>query len=142
MLIRQIKRVGCIRLPCCRFFSLRLTNAVGKILIGYLDMLPVTAQRRPSGIGTFRAWQLCRPKPRYTFNTHGNIPALKLTAKCVVGCSGTKLRSIVVTAPPSPKNYFYPNVWTAPLNVTYTNQSPATKLFVELWRWNTVGQCI
>ena len=61
--------------------------------------------------------------PKYTFNTQGNY-IIQLNAKNAVGCSGTKLRSIAVSAPPQPKFTFSPQNGLPPLCVTYTNQSP------------------
>ncbi len=60
--------------------------------------------------------------PRFTFNEQGNY-TIQLTAKNNVGCSGTKLRSIAVSAPPIPKFTFSPNGVAAPVLVTYINQS-------------------
>jgi len=67
--------------------------------------------------------------PRYTFNTQGNY-TIQLTARNSVGCVGTKLRSIAVSAPPVPKFTFSPNGLPAPLNVNYTNQSPLSGNYI------------
>lgn len=69
--------------------------------------------------------------PRYTFYTAGNY-TIQLTAQNIVGCSGTKMRSIAVTAPPSPKFTFTPQYGMPPLNVNFTNQSAVSGNYI----WN------
>ncbi|MCC6583112.1 MAG: PKD domain-containing protein [Chitinophagales bacterium] len=77
--------------------------------------------------------------PKYTFNTQGNY-IIQLNAKNAVGCSGTKLRSIAVSAPPQPKFTFSPQNGLPPLCVTYTNQSPVNGNY--LWDYGDGGSLI
>lgn len=70
--------------------------------------------------------------PRFIFNTQGNY-TIQLTAKNIVGCAATKLRSIAVSAPPVPKFTFSPQNGLPPLNVVYTNQSPVSGNY--LWSY-------
>lgn len=77
--------------------------------------------------------------PRYTFNAQGNY-TIQLTAKNSVGCSGTKLRSIAVSAPPIPKFTFSPQNGLPPLCVTYTNQSSVNGNY--LWSYGDGGSLI
>ncbi|MDB5228485.1 MAG: hypothetical protein JWN78_2678 [Bacteroidota bacterium] len=67
--------------------------------------------------------------PKYIFNTEGNY-TIQLTASNAVGCTGTKLRSIAVSAPPSPKFTFSPQNGLPPLNVSYFNQSSANGNYI------------
>jgi PKD repeat protein len=127
-----IKRVAVFDYPVVDF-SVSASQCVGKE-IQFTD-ISATGDGTPmtqwnwyfSGLATSAA-----QNPRYTFNTQGNY-TIQLTAKNAVGCSGTKLRSIAVTAPPSPKFTFTPTYGQPPLNVTYTNQSPATGNY--LWNY-------
>jgi PKD repeat protein len=77
--------------------------------------------------------------PRYTFNEQGNY-TIQLNAKNAVGCSGTKLRSIAVSAPPQPKFTFSPQNGLPPLCVTYTNQSPVNGNYI--WDYGDGGSLI
>lgn len=77
--------------------------------------------------------------PRYTFNAEGNY-IIQLTAKNAVGCTGTKLRSIAVSALPIPKFTFSPQNGLPPLCVTYTNQSPLSGNY--LWSYGEGGPLI
>jgi PKD repeat protein len=61
--------------------------------------------------------------PRYTFNEQGNY-TVQLTARNAVGCTGTKLRSVAISAPPTPAFTFSPQNGLPPLTVNYFNQSP------------------
>lgn len=72
------------------------------------------------------------PNPRYIFDAQGNY-TIQLTAKNASGCSGTKLRSIAVSAAPTPKFIFSPQNGLPPLCVTYTNQSPVNGNY--LWSY-------
>jgi len=65
----------------------------------------------------------------YAFSTEGNY-TVQLTASNVVGCSGTKLRSVAVSALPVPKFIFSPQNGLPPLVVNYTNQSPVTGSYI------------
>ncbi len=57
-----------------------------------------------------------------------------------MGCSGTKLRSIAVSAPPQPKFTFSPQNGLPPLCVTYTNQSPVNGNYI--WDYGDGGSLI
>jgi PKD repeat protein len=61
--------------------------------------------------------------PRYAFNAQGNY-TVQLTARNAVGCTGTKLRSVAISAPPTPAFTFSPQNGLPPLTVNYFNQSP------------------
>ncbi len=127
-----IKKVTIFDYPVVDF-SVSASQCVGKE-IQFTD-ISATADGTPmnqwnwyfSGMATSTA-----QNPKYTFNTQGNY-TIQLTAKNAVGCSGTKLRSIAVTAPPSPKFTFTPAYGFPPLNVTYTNQSSTSGDY--LWNY-------
>ncbi len=70
--------------------------------------------------------------PRYTFQSEGNY-TIQLNAKNAVGCSGTKLRSIAVSAPPTPMFTFSPQNGLPTLRVNYFNQSPVNGNY--LWSY-------
>ncbi len=111
-------------------FNVSATQCVGKE-IQFTD-ITVTPDGTPivkwnwffSGQGTSQI-----PNPRFTFNSEGNY-TIQLTAKNAVGCSGTKLRSIAISAPPTPKFTFSPQNGLPPLNVNYTNQSSVTGNYI------------
>ncbi len=69
--------------------------------------------------------------PRYAFNAQGNY-TIQLTAKNLVGCVGTKLRSIAVSQAPVPQFTFTPQNGLPPLCVTYNNQSATNGNYI----WN------
>ena len=69
--------------------------------------------------------------PRYAFNAQGNY-TVQLTAKNLVGCVGTKLRSIAVSQAPVPQFTFTPQNGLPPLCVTYNNQSGTNGNYI----WN------
>ena len=69
--------------------------------------------------------------PRYAFNAQGNY-TVQLTAKNLVGCVGTKLRSIAVSQAPVPQFTFTPQNGLPPLCVTYNNQSATNGNYI----WN------
>jgi len=72
----------------------------------------------------------------HTFNTEGNY-TIQLNATNAVGCSGTKLRSIAVSAKPEIRFTFSPQNLPAPLDVTYTNQSPTSGNYIWDYGDNT-----
>lgn len=72
----------------------------------------------------------------YTFNTEGNY-IIQLNATNAIGCSGTKQRSIAVSAKPEIKFTFSPQNLPAPLDVTYTNQSPTSGNYIWDYGDNT-----
>jgi PKD repeat protein len=72
----------------------------------------------------------------HTFNTEGNY-TIQLNATNAVGCSGTKLRSIAVSAKPEINFTFSPQNLPAPLDVTYTNQSPTSGNYIWDYGDNT-----
>jgi len=127
-----IKKVTIFDYPVVDF-SVSASQCVGKE-IQFTD-ISATADGTPmnqwnwyfSGMATSTT-----QSPRYTFNTQGNY-TIQLTAKNAVGCSGTMLRSIAVTALPTPKFTFTPAYGFPPLNVTYTNQSSASGDY--LWNY-------
>lgn len=119
----QVNRVKVFNFPVVDFTNSQ-TQCVGKE-IQFTDIsntpdgTPVTKWNWFfSGQGTSE-----EQNPRFTFNSQGNY-TIQLTAKNEVGCTGTKLRSIAVSSPPTPAFTFSPQNGLPPLNVNYFNQSP------------------